>query len=230
MAKILVVDDDKELARTVSEWLSLDHHIVEAVFTGGDGLSRVKTYSYDLIVLDMNLPEVHGLRILKEFRDMGGGTPVLILTGQSDLDDKEAGLDAGADDYLTKPFQGRELTARVRAILRRPRDYSGTVLQQSDLVLDSNQHCVIRGGEEISLVPREFALLQFFMRNPNKVFSAEVLLNRVWRDDSDATTEAVTTCIKRLRKKLDLPDSPSVIRTIHGVGYKLRGDQKKKES
>jgi DNA-binding response OmpR family regulator len=221
MAKILIVEDDKEFAKTVSDWLALDHHSIETSFTGGDGLNRVKTYSYDLIVLDMNLPEVPGLQILKEFRNMGGSTPVLILTGQGDIADKEAGLDTGADDYLTKPFQGRELTARVRALLRRPRDFSGTSLQQANMVLDSDKHCVIRNGEEISLVPSEFALLEFFMRHPDKVFSAETLLNRVWRDDSEATTDAVTTCVKRLRKKLDQADGPSVIRTIFRVGYKL---------
>lgn len=225
MAKILIVEDDKDLAKVVCEWLSFEHHTVEAVFTGGDGLSHVKTYSYDLIVLDMHLPEVAGLQILKEFRGMGGATPILILTGQSEIADKEAGFDAGADDYLTKPFHPRELSARVRALLRRPHHFTGTSLQQNDLVLDSDKHCVMRSGEEISLVPREFALLEFFMRHPDKIFSAETLLERVWRDDSEATTDAVTTCVKRLRKKLDQPDGPSVIRTIARVGYKLETRQ-----
>ena len=225
MAKILIVEDETELARSVADWLTLDHYTAEVVHSGGEALDRLKTFEYDLVILDINLPEISGLHILKEFRAMGRATPVLMLTGKGDIADKEAGFDAGSDDYLTKPFHGRELTARVRALLRRPLTYSGTTMKANDLVLDKNKHCAIRNGEEIILVPRELALLEFFMRYPNKVFSPEAILNRVWSNETDATVDAVTTCVKRLRKKLDVEGKPSIIRTIHGAGYKFESDK-----
>ncbi|HEY9784503.1 MAG TPA: response regulator transcription factor [Candidatus Obscuribacterales bacterium] len=221
MAKILIVEDDQVLADLAREWLGFEHHTVDVVGDGTEGLDRVKHYEYDLIVLDWQLPGISGLEILREFRASGGTAPVLMLTGRGTVSDKETGLDSGADDYLTKPFHAKELCARVRALLRRQRGYLGNVVQVGDLVLDRMSYKVTRGGEEVKLVPKEFALLEFLMRNPNRVFSPEHLLNSVWPTESDATVDALTTCIKRLRKKIDVEDKPSIIQTVYGVGYKL---------
>ncbi len=224
MAKILIVEDDLQLSKLVRDWLKLERHEVEVVNDGQEGLNRLKAYEYDLIVLDLELPVIGGMEILREFRSTGKKTPVLILTGRSTVDDKEVGLDSGADDYLTKPFHAKELTARIRALMRRVSGQMGTVLKSGNIELDRAAFTVKRGGVEVKLVPKEFALLEFLMRNPGTVFPPDALLNRVWSNESDATVEALTTCIKRLRKKLDTEGQESIIRNVHGVGYGLRAD------
>ncbi len=221
MAKVLVVEDDVALAKMIADWLAIEHHKAELVHDGADASDRLKVYNYDLIVLDWELPGCKGVDILKEFRARGGLTPVLMLTGRGTIDDKEQGFDSGADDYLTKPFHAKELTARLRALLRRPEGYLGDALTAGDISLEHANFRVTRAGEEIRLLPKEFALLEFLMRNQNRVFAPEALLNRVWVTESEATVDALTTCIKRLRKKIDVEGKPSIIRTVHGVGYKL---------
>lgn len=221
MAKILVAEDDSKLCIVIGDWLAMEHHNVETVSDGGDACHRLKTCEYDLIILDWDLPTLSGLAVLKEYRDRGGRTPVLMLTGKDTVADKETGLDAGADDYLTKPFNGRELLARLRALLRRPTAMLANVLEFAGLKLDRANYLVTRDGEELNLLPKEFDLLEFFMRNPNRVHAPEALLNKVWADESDATVSAVTTCIKRLRRKIDPDGKPPLLATVHGVGYKL---------
>lgn len=226
MSKILVVEDDTTLCKFICEWLAHDHHLVEVVNTGDEGQSRLKAYFYDLIILDIELPNVTGLEILKDFRAAGGQTPVLILTGRKKIEDKLIGFDSGADDYLTKPFHGHELLARLRALLRRASGlFAEDVLKFGDIELDPTNYRVTKGGEEVRLRPKEFALLEFLMRNPNRVFQGEALLNRVWVTDSEATIDALTTCIRRLRQKIDEEGKPSIIRTVHGVGYSLELDK-----
>ncbi|CAN5698796.1 response regulator transcription factor [soil metagenome] len=221
MPKILLSDDDVQLCNIIKGWLLLDNHNVEMVHDGVAALERLKISEYDLVVLDLGMPAMGGMEVLSAFRAEGGLTPVLLLTGKDSIQDKESGFDAGADDYLTKPFHGKELTARIRALLRRPPSYTGTVLTFANLVLDRNGYAVTVGGQKLSLLPKEFDLLEFFMRNPNRVFAPEAILNRVWAADSEATVDAVTTCIKRLRKKIDVDSKPSLINTIRGAGYKL---------
>lgn len=221
MAKILIADDDAPLCGVIRNWLSLDHHHVEVVNDGDSAVALLKASEFDLIVLDVNMPGKTGIDVLRWFRATRGKCPVLLLTGNDTIADIELGFESGADDYLKKPFHGKELTARIKALLRRPPAMLGNVLTFANLVLDRELYKVTRNGEEISLLPKEFALLEFFMRNPNRVFTAEALLNRVWHSESDATTEAVTTCIKRLRQKIDSDDVQSLIRTIRGAGYKL---------
>jgi DNA-binding response OmpR family regulator len=191
------------------------------VHTGGEGRDRLLYYEYDLVILDWELPQLSGVEILKEMRSRGGSIPVLMLTGRSALNEKELGLDSGADDYLTKPFAMKELLARIRALLRRLPGYSGTQLAAGDLVLDTALHKLTRHGEEIKLLPKELSLLEFFMRHKGQVFTAEAVLNRVWSSESEASPDSFRTCLKRLRQKIDRDGSESVIEYVHGLGYRM---------
>ncbi|HEY9870204.1 MAG TPA: response regulator transcription factor [Candidatus Obscuribacterales bacterium] len=221
MAKVLVVEDDGELRGMVEDWLSHEHYEVECAATGTEGQEKLIFYNYDLIVLDWDLPGVSGLEICREMRNRGNKTPVLMLTGKGSISDKEVGLDSGADDYLTKPFHMKELSARIRALLRRVAGQTTNVLTARNLVLDPVKFAVTRDGQPINLRRREFALLEFFMRNPNRVFSLEALADRVWASESDASPEAIRSCLKRLRKSIGDSEDQPLIKTVHGVGYKL---------
>ncbi len=221
MTKILLVEDDQNLLTTIKEWLEFEHHIVEAVDNGLSGLELLGSYKYDLIILDWELPKLSGLELCRAFREKGGQAPVLFLTGRGTIPDKEAGFDAGADDYLTKPFHMKELSARVKALLRRPAAFVDQVLKAGNLVLDRSTYQVTRSGEEVYLARMEFALLEFFMRHPNKVFSPEAILERVWSAESDRSPETLRTCLKKLRNKIDTQGQPSMIKNLHGVGYKF---------
>lgn len=221
MPKILVVEDDLDLRSIVEDWLRHEHHLVETATKGDEAMELIGIYPYDLIILDWNLPVMSGIQILKKFRQDGGKTPVLMLTGQDLTENIETGLDSGADDYLTKPFHMKELSARIRALLRRPQAVTDNVLRAGDLTLNPRTFAVTKDGADIRLLPKEFALLEFMMRHPNQVFSAEALLDRVWRSENDAAPETVRTCIKRLRRKIDGESENSLIQTLHGVGYKL---------
>lgn len=223
MAKILLVEDDRNLAGTVQEWLEFEHYLVEWVETGTDALDMMKSYKYDVIVLDLTIPKMDGLEVCKQYRSIGGQSPILMLTGRGTVPDKEVGFDAGADDYLTKPFHLKELSARVRALLRRPSTLSGEILRAGDIALDTQAHTVTKDGEEIHLPRMEFALLEFLMRHQGQVFSAEALLDRVWTADSDKSPETIRTSVKKLRSKIDSKDQQSLIKNVHGVGYKLDG-------
>ncbi|MDZ4837599.1 MAG: response regulator transcription factor [Candidatus Melainabacteria bacterium] len=221
MVKVLVVEDDEFVSGLISDCLKLDHYDVEVVATGNEASDRLRLYNYDLILLDVNLPEQSGLQLCEKYRGAGGVTPIIMLTGQRSIDDKEAGLNAGADDYLTKPFNARELVARVRAVLRRPPQLAPTRLKVGELELDPVSHEVLLAGKKLDLKPKEFTLLEFFMRNPNQVFSNNDILNRVWVSESEASPQAVRTCMQRLRDKIDREGHPSIITTVYGVGYKL---------
>jgi len=221
MPKILIVEDDSGLNRMIREWLTFERNEVEYAENGREGLDKLLCYEYDCVVLDWELPEMSGLEVLQKFREKGKATPVLMLTGKTTIVDKETGFDSGADDYLTKPFHMKELSARLRALMRRMSINVSSVVEGKGIRLDSASFRVKRGDEDIQLRKNEFMLLEFLMRHSDQVFSAESLLNRVWSSDSNATIDAITTCIKRLRKKIDREGYPSVIRTVHGVGYKF---------
>jgi DNA-binding response OmpR family regulator len=225
MAKILLVEDEPDFSTLIGEYLRSEHHVVEAVASGEDALDRLRFYKYDVVILDWMLPKLSGIEVCKAYRSTGGTAPILLLTAKRHVDEKEQGLDAGADDYLTKPFEMKELYARIRALLRRPQVFSGSVLQVGELVLEPGSYKMTRSGAEIALLPKEFALLEFLMRHPNQVFSAEALLDRVWSSDSEASPETIRTYIKRLRKKIDVDGQPSILSTVHGVGYKLEAPQ-----
>lgn len=221
MPKILLIEDDAGLNRMIREWLTFERNEVDFAENGREGLDKLLCYEYDCIILDWELPEMSGIDILQKFRATGRPTPVLMLTGKSTIGDKEEGFNTGADDYLTKPFHMKELSARLRALMRRNFINVSTVVEGKGIRLDSVSFRVQRGDEDIQLRKNEFMLLEFLMRHSDQVFSAETLLNRVWSSDSDATIDAITTCIKRLRKKMDKEGYPSVIKTVHGVGYKF---------
>jgi len=223
MAKILFVEDDHGLAEMVTAWLSSQHHSIEHLSDGQKGLDYLQYGKYDLAIIDWNVPGTSGLEICKQHRAQGGSTPIIMLTARGAENDKEVGLDSGADDYLTKPFSVKELSARLRALLRRPNNMVANVLQIKDLTLDPIKHTLTRNNEEIRLLPREFSLLEFFMRHPDEIFSSDALLDRIWQADSEATADAVRTCLKRLRKKIDAQndESKSYIQTIAKLGYKM---------
>lgn len=217
-----MVEDDKAVIQTVTTWLKHEHYTVEVAEDGGEGLALLRSYKYDAIILDWQLPTMSGIELCKDMRRRGDLTPVIMLTSKSDLDDKELGLDAGADDYLTKPFHMRELSARLRALTRRGNKLTSNVIEVGNLMLDPNAYRFTRNGSDLMLPKTEFALMEFLMRHPNQVFSADALLERVWTSSSNATTETVRTYIKRLREKLHEEGKPDAIQTIHGVGYVLR--------
>ena len=221
MARILVADDDTQLCGLIEDWLIHQKYTVDVTHNGGDAQEMLKTYEYDCIVLDWDMPEKSGIDVCKAFRTGGGATPVLMLTGKSSIDSKEIGFDSGADDYLTKPVELRELSARIRALLRRKPTQQMTTLDVGDLCLDPAKRTVTKKGKEIELWPIEFALLEFFMMHPDQVFNSDALLHQVWKSEASAGPEAVRTTIKRLRKRIDDDSKKSLIKNVYGFGYKL---------
>lgn len=221
MAKLLVVEDDEELAKLVSGALQDSQYVVDVVHNATDAKAYLKSVTYDLLVLDWQLPDGTGLDICYEYRRMKGAGGVLFLTGRSEMGDKVSGLDAGADDYLTKPFDMRELMSRVRALLRRPPVVQYKTIVIRDIELDPVEHRVTMAGAELKLYPKEFSLLQLFMLHPKQVFSADDLLDRVWPTDSDASIETVRQTILRLRQKVEREEEAPLIQTVRGFGYRL---------
>lgn len=221
MAKILVVEDEKNLSEHVALCLETERHVVEVASNGVEALELLRAFDYELVLLDVGLPGMSGVEVLKNYRSGGGKARVLMLTGKGEIDDKEAGFSAGADDYLTKPFDQRELLMRVRALLKRDAAAASDHIEIGKLKLDSKALQVQFLGKPIKLAPQEFALLEFLMRHPNEVFSADALLNRVWRSDEEATIDSVRMCITRLRAKLKTDEDKPIIATVFGSGYKL---------
>lgn len=221
MAKVLIVEDDKQLSALVVDWLTGEKYTTEAVFKGTDGLERLKFYKYDVVILDWDLPGLSGVEVCRQFRDEGGTTPILMLTGKKEITEKAEGLDSGADDYLTKPFDVIELSARLRALLRRTNNVTKTVLTAGNLTLDPTSRKVTVCGNEVDLQPKEYSLLEFLLRHPNQPFNAEAIMDRVWTASSDAAPDTVRLHVMRLRNKIDEEGKESIIRTIHRVGYML---------
>lgn len=221
MAKVLVVEDDPSMAAALSEWLESEGHRAEITYNGNDGLEALKYKGFDLAIVDWQMPGMDGLELCNRYRVGGGRVPILMLTQKSNVQDKTTGLDAGADDYLPKPFDLRELAARVRALLRRSTNLFDATKKTGQLVLEYGECTVVVRGKKIKLLPKEFDLLEFLMRHPKTFFTPDKLLDFVWKSDSDTGHEAIRTCISRLRAKIDEPDQPSVIETSKGWGYKI---------
>jgi DNA-binding response OmpR family regulator len=221
MPKVLIVEDDLDVAERLESWLHSQAYIVEKASTGAEALECLRFYQYDVILLDWNIPSPDGIQVCKQFRNAGGKTPILMLTGNDCPSQKATGLDSGADDYLSKPFDASELAARLRALLRRPSEVTGTELKSASLVLNPSKGKVTRNGTVLELQPMEYALLEFFMRHAGVLLTSDTLLNRVWRANSDATIETLRTYIKTLRQKIDTSKQDSLIKTIYGVGYRF---------
>lgn len=221
MAKILLVEDEFDLASVVKNWLEEEElNLVEHAADGPVALDMLEKHNYDLLILDLMLPGIDGMEVCREFRKRGGVIPILMLTAKNNLNSKEAGLDAGADDYLTKPFHMREMAARVRALLRRqgtPRSN----LAVGDIRLDRNSCTACKGERELHLLPKEFMLLEYLMLHENTVVSVDTLIDQIWGSYSSVTAETVRSNIKTLRKKIDTDGLPSIIKNIYGMGYKL---------
>ncbi len=221
---ILVVEDEEKLARLIARALTEERHVVEVAHDGETGLDLASSGSFDLVVLDIMLPRKDGFQVCRELRRQGVRTPILMLTARDAVTDRVQGLDAGADDYLVKPFALEELLARVRALGRRPPlPEAPELLRVGDLELDLARREVRRGGEPVELTAKEFALLEFLMRNAGLVLSRDRILENVWGFESDATPGSVDIYVHFLRRKLDRPGERSLIKSVRGVGYKIEG-------
>lgn len=221
--RILIVEDEPKIANAVKQGLERQSYAVDAVYDGDDGLAMATSESYDLVILDRMLPgKVDGIGILQRLRADGNQTPVLLLTAKDKVLDRAEGLNAGADDYLVKPFAFIELIARVRALLRRPQHAVSNVLDFAGLRVDPERMSVERDGRPVSLTPKEFALLEYFVRHPEQVLTKDVLMQHVWDYDADILPNTVEVYVGYLRNKIDKPfDGPPLIHTKRGFGYYL---------
>jgi two-component system, OmpR family, response regulator MprA len=221
--RILVVDDDLAVCRSIDRALRLEGYEVDTVASGGEALEAVASNSPDALVLDLQLPDLDGLAVCRRIRDAGDDTPILMLTARHGIDDRVQGLDAGADDYLVKPFALEELLARLRALLRRRFEGEGGVLRFDELTLDLASREAHRGARAFPLTRIEFDLLELFLRHPRQVLTREVLLNKVWGFDFDSGTNSLAVYVGYLRRKTEAGGEPRCIHTVRGVGYVLRG-------
>lgn len=218
MAKILVVDDDRETRQDLERWLKTQQYDVESAKDGSEAIDRLAVSDFDLIVLDWTMPIMDGMEVCKYVRNKKRNTAIIFLTAKTDLSSIESGLDSGADDYLTKPFSLRQLSARIRALLRRSDRPVHQVLECGDVRLDSVQHVVVRAGVGVDLEPKEFAMLELLMRHPHELFTTDALIRRIWSSSSEVTGASVRNCVRALRQKL----GPDLIENCYGQGYRLR--------
>lgn len=219
--RILVVEDEDKIAAFIKKGLEEEGYAVDMVGDGETAIDYALSADYDVIILDIMLPGNDGFAVCREIRARGSSAPVLMLTARDAVDDRVQGLDAGADDYLVKPFAFRELVARVRALLRRPREVVPSRLQVGDLALDVRTHAAERGGRKIVLTAREYALLEFLMRNKNQVLTRTQIAEHVWDYDFLSESNIVDVYIRYLRVKVDADFEPKLIQTVRGAGYKI---------
>ena len=221
--RILVVEDEHKIANSIKKGLEQESYAVDLAFTGTDGYDLASTEDYDLIILDLLLPGMDGIKLCNKLREQKIHIPILILTAKGQIDDKVEGLDAGADDYLTKPFAFEELLARVRALTRRPTNSTGIILKAENLTLNTISFEVKRSNQKIQLSSKEFALLEYLLRHPNQTLTKDQIISHVWNYDADILPNTVEVYIGYLRNKIDKPftKNPSLIHTIRGFGYKI---------
>jgi len=222
--RILVVEDEKKVAQFIKQGLEEEHYSVDVAHDGEKGLFMAQSEQYDLLVIDVMLPKKSGLDLIREVRAAQGTTPALMLAAKASTEDKVAGLDSGADDYLTKPFAFAELLARVRSLLRRGAKEKSTLLAVADLELDTVTHKAKRAGRTIELTAKEYALLEFFLRNKDRVLSRAIISEHIWDYNFDTGTNIVDVYVNHLRNKVDSSADRKLIRTVRGVGYVLKED------
>jgi heavy metal response regulator len=220
--RILVVEDEKKVAQFITQALEEEEYTVDVAHDGEQGLALAQAQKYDVIVLDVMLPRMSGLEVMREFRVHSGSTPTLMLTAKTAVEDRVAGLDSGADDYLTKPFAVAELLARIRSLLRRGTMDKTTLLTIADLELDTVSHRARRGGVDIELTAKEYALLEFFLRNRGRVLSRTSISEHIWRYNFDTGTNIIDVYVNHLRNKIDEGFEPRLIHTVRGVGYVMK--------
>lgn len=219
MAKILLVEDDLDIASILQLWFARENDTLEIVGSAEDALHMLTAFDFDVILLDWNLPGMSGFEMCRRYRDGGGTTAIIFLSGRNDVTSKTAALDNGADDFLAKPFDPRELSSRIRSVLRRPTTVQPTALAFEDLVLDTKRRTVTAGGRTIEVMPKQCAVLEFLIRRPHQPFRSEQILNGVWSSDSNGSTESVRTCVKTLRKQLALIGKSDFVKTDSRQGY-----------
>lgn len=219
--RILLVEDEPGIANFVRQGLTEAGYAVDLAWDGREGLAYAQAADYDALVLDIMLPKMNGLELLRELRRQGDKTPALMLTARDTVEDRVTGLDAGADDYLVKPFAFPELLARVRALLRRPPLQVGTTLQVGDLQMDTAKREVSRAGRSVDLSPREYAVLEYLMRHPGQVLTRNQIAEHVWNFDFYNESNVVDVYIGYLRRKIDQDADIPLIHTIRGVGYRM---------
>jgi heavy metal response regulator len=222
MMRILVVEDEHKLAAVVRRGLEEHGYAVDVAYDGADALAMARAEPYDVIVLDIMLPGIDGITVCQRLRAERRNMPVLMLTARDQVDDRVAGLDAGADDYLVKPFAFRELLARVRALLRRDGLSRDPVLRVGNLEVDTVSHEVRRNGRSIDLTSKEYAMLEYFMRNPNRVLTRTQIAEHVWDYDFMSMSNVIDVYVRYLRRKLNDDQEPRLFRTVRGTGYQLR--------
>lgn len=225
--KILLIEDAIKLSRSIQRALTLQTYTVTAVYDGIEGYEQAITENYDLIILDVMLPNMNGVTVCQTLRSENMQTPILMLTAKGQLADKISGLDAGADDYMVKPFSLEELLSRTRALLRRANKTSGSVLTVKNLVLDRSSLKVHRDGKPIHLSTKEFAILEYLMKNKNKVLTKSQIVNSVWNYDATVLLTTVEVHMKNLRDKIDRSFTDQLIYTIRGFGYEIRDEKYK---
>jgi two-component system, OmpR family, copper resistance phosphate regulon response regulator CusR len=224
MSRVLIVEDERKLLRSLARGLQAEGYDVATAATGEEGCEQATRQPFDCLVLDWMLPGRDGLQVLADLRQAGLAVPVLLLTARDTVEDRVVGLDAGADDYLVKPFAFAELLARLRALLRRGHGGCETVLRASDLEMDLLQRRVTRGGAEVALTQREFELLEYLLRHKNATVTRDMLGRDVWKEPGHALTNVIDVFVNFLRRKVERPGTRPLILTIRGVGYRLRDE------
>lgn len=219
--RILIVEDEIKLAKAIARALELQKYAVDIAYDGEAGLDLAIGEEFDLVILDLMLPKIDGVEVCRQIRKEGITTPILVLTAKGQVNDKVAGLDAGADDYMVKPFSFEELFARLRALVRRHTNNSNPLLRVADLTLDPATFKVERGKKLIRLSAKEFSILEYLMRHKNSVLTREQIVAHVWNYDADVLPSTVEVHIKHLRDKIDTPFDKKLIRTVRGFGYEI---------
>jgi DNA-binding response OmpR family regulator len=220
--RLLLVEDNRRLSDSLRRSLEDDGYAVDPAYDGQEGEELAEMIPYSLIILDVMLPVRDGIEVCRSLRNRRNTTPVLMLTARDSLDDRVLGLDSGADDYLVKPFEMGELRARIRALLRRESQDKGGLITVGDLVLDPATHFVERAGRSIDLTSREYSLLEYLMRNPNRLITRQMAEDQLWNYDAPVASNVIDVYVRRLRSKIDDPFDVKLIETVRGSGYRLR--------